>query len=1218
MDQQRTSTSPEALIQHPARVTTPDALGDAADEVEGQSHDRMDVDDEDVSYAVELHPEDHSPPPRNIHPDLSMIPRPTLNSGSNTPVGHTGILTSDDLPRTRSNSTAELGPEEDDDGESGDESSNHEDDVFWSSYQPDNSSPSAEELEEMNRREEISAIDHKHWERATYEALDDPEYAVASVGRISWTIDGFHGTKDHPNRERIMRSPSVIIGGYTWNIKLLPRGDETTDFISLYVECTGPAVACEGKQDELGDPKLLNTDPQRDPAMQPVHLDAVHQGQLASTPGETQSSSDEEHSSRKMSTSAEKSCSQSAWNIAAQIGCVMYNPNEPRVRVHEKSAHNFENGSKDWGWVRFYGPWETIHQRQHLQRQALLHNDTVAFTAYIRTFKDDTKTLWWHPGKENGWNDLIRTGHRGMTAPDESGSAVVAALSAWVHLRPFQDIVVNAPLSSIFERPGAQPRPLYDHLKDLLRVRASEKTKSSPLSLEILLKTLQWHNWDLESNHDVFQIWETFQHLLNQEYYDTDKDESMPNVFKDFAMLRCADYASISATYRACLDNPQPLTIGAPSTQQLLDLLVRSFQGNAVWNKHRGILGRSADPPSVLQLQLLRQSYDTTARKWKRLTHRVVLEEIVTLRLPGDDSPPTEYTLSGIIVHAGKLGSGEYYTITRAGGQWLRYKCKDEQGQYVKVLTKQQAITAHEGTGNNSQGEAAVAYIALYARPDVLVPGNPEKNLSFSKTLDLIPGTMPASRESTPLIEPFDVQVFDSKLFQGWADRGMLDPWAENKSLWDSQLIVTLELLPHTTLREVKADLMKKLEYQVVRSEQVRLWAILATPREGPHNPNRLAPHFVTDDPDVRLYTVCDRDGICRLWVHIIPDPLVRTEETPSSALVAGSNPRNDEARVESLPNQSDPILEDAVMGGTQDEGIAPALGVDRLLANEEYSQALEESIYIFVKRFNIMKQELRGVGTFIVDRQCTIGKFLENSGLVVPDQKVDLFVEVKTICAKTPLSSTATFQTENLKTGATIIIQERLSPAMIKKLRQRGAFVTAQEYYVYLVRNLDPAFTGPRRQQNYFGRDYTDAETVSGRFHGQCVHISTNGNAYFGTTVAGSYSGIGTMYYSNGDTYTGDWADNEPNGQGQMVYVKTGNTYSGGWLNGKRHGKGVMQFEVADEELEICRICYEAQIDALFYKCGHVVACEACAKQVEVCPICRFKVDAVVKIWKA
>lgn len=128
---------------------------------------------------------------------------------------------------------------------------------------------------------------------------------------------------------------------------------------------------------------------------------------------------------------------------------------------------------------------------------------------------------------------------------------------------------------------------------------------------------------------------------------------------------------------------------------------------------------------------------------------------------------------------------------------------------------------------------------------------------------------------------------------------------------------------------------------------------------------------------------------------------------------------------------------------------------------------------------------------------------------------------------------------------------------------------------------------------------------------------INMPGDAYSGNFVAGNMSGQGTMAYANGDTYAGEWSLNEPNGQGRMVYAKTGNVYTGGFKKRKRHGKGTMQFEVADEEMQMCNICYEEEMDALFYDCGHVTACEDCAKQVDVCPVCRKSVRAVVKIWR-
>ena len=107
-------------------------------------------------------------------------------------------------------------------------------------------------------------------------------------------------------------------------------------------------------------------------------------------------------------------------------------------------------------------------------------------------------------------------------------------------------------------------------------------------------------------------------------------------------------------------------------------------------------------------------------------------------------------------------------------------------------------------------------------------------------------------------------------------------------------------------------------------------------------------------------------------------------------------------------------------------------------------------------------------------------------------------------------------------------------------------------------------------------------------------------------------------MAFANGDTYTGSWAKDEPDGQGEMVYAKTGNVYTGGFKKRKRHGKGVMRFEVADEEERLCGICMEEEMDCCFYDCGHVAACEGCARQVDVCPVCRRGVKAVVRIWRS
>ena len=102
-------------------------------------------------------------------------------------------------------------------------------------------------------------------------------------------------------------------------------------------------------------------------------------------------------------------------------------------------------------------------------------------------------------------------------------------------------------------------------------------------------------------------------------------------------------------------------------------------------------------------------------------------------------------------------------------------------------------------------------------------------------------------------------------------------------------------------------------------------------------------------------------------------------------------------------------------------------------------------------------------------------------------------------------------------------------------------------------------------------------------------------------------------MHYANGDTYTGEWVADEPDGQGTKTYAKTGNVYTGGWRKRLRWGKGHMDYNVADQEMMVCDVCYERDRDAVLCFCGHVVACEECSKRLDVCPICKDTVKRVV-----
>mmetsp|Transcript_17305 Transcript_17305/g.15209 ORF Transcript_17305/g.15209 Transcript_17305/m.15209 type:complete len:101 (-) Transcript_17305:373-675(-) len=55
----------------------------------------------------------------------------------------------------------------------------------------------------------------------------------------------------------------------------------------------------------------------------------------------------------------------------------------------------------------------------------------------------------------------------------------------------------------------------------------------------------------------------------------------------------------------------------------------------------------------------------------------------------------------------------------------------------------------------------------------------------------------------------------------------------------------------------------------------------------------------------------------------------------------------------------------------------------------------------------------------------------------------------------------------------------------------------------------------------------------------------------------------------------------------------------------------------VPDSSLN-CSICYESDRDCVFLPCKHNVCCLKCSKNVRTCPICRFKITDVIRIYKS
>jgi hypothetical protein len=186
-------------------------------------------------------------------------------------------------------------------------------------------------------------------------------------------------------------------------------------------------------------------------------------------------------------------------------------------------------------------------------------------------------------------------------------------------------------------------------------------------------------------------------------------------------------------------------------------------------------------------------------------------------------------------------------------------------------------------------------------------------------------------------------------------------------------------------------------------------------------------------------------------------------------------------------------------------------------------------------------------------------------------------------------------------------------------EIEAAGGFAKAWDFFNFVRDKMNfPSSIEGYFETSYFGGEFFKGTYKAGRKHGHGTLIYTNGDQFKGSFIADKRHGTGKMIFANGDIFTGAWKNDFMDGQGKYVQGTTGNTYVGGFKLGKKHGKGVMHYLVADDEQNLCQICYEGEIDVLFYDCGHVCSCQECAKQLDNCPVCRKSIIRVVKMWRS
>ncbi|KAL2425936.1 hypothetical protein ABEF95_007211 [Exophiala dermatitidis] len=1235
---------------------------------------------------------------------------------------------------------------------------------IWVTWEDDLSAITEEELNELestwSEESEPTATDVPRMEKYIYRDVDDPEQRPVKKLRLSWIIKRVRGTRDKPKYARMMVSPAAKVDENYWQIKFYPRGNKSSS-VSAYISCNRhpPKVDANTHIPECtfsvfeGAPNVdlgtaapsqslkieSHTRSQSISAsVQSVTSSALekshHDGVTNANSPNPQTPDDPEPQPGESTDLGGKEGEQQDWRVSAQLGMVIYNPEEPRTCEWKSSQHQFAKTNDDWGWTSLVDHWDDIHIRQHLQRQPLLRNDTIAIDAYIRIFDDPTQALWWHPSDaEPAWNSKSLAGYYPMGSDEQSSSPALAGLSAWLLLAPFRKVLQSWPFAE-YERHSREPlKPIVSELQSILSRMRSLDSKTAYVSVDGLVRALK--NDLGESYIDVKTFWEVLRRAIELEFrYEPGLLIQLSSIFDS-------------------PDNPNspmslpPLPVqGVKDIQQGLDQVLDG-------------LGYKGRLPNFLPLFLARQRFDEAAREWKTLNDRVVLNEVLDVSKYCGTGKQATYTLYGFVVHKGQRTSENFFSVLRPGGpntKWLAFddECVKRIHSYTrKRIEEYQGFTAQtlpEGTRSSLAPSTPVAYLAMYVKTDVLqeyLPGvlepyQPSNNKSSSMAHEI------GSPSGLPVAPPPDSAEMIKVAY--WSDetvigqKGLLDVHSFTRRSEQSEPYYTTRLPKSASFAALRHKVAEYLRLE--NPDKVLLFRIgdepsnnrreKLLPLQSDHAtrpctticPLLLWVAMINSDEELDLLTEyyqaleghLDRDrssgaavlgrpqhlesgdgielagpdaeqaslhaavaaDIERIGTMMpAPEPAAAgdpdtqmsetdvspptaeeslTAEVPHGHLVEAQE-HEGQVAVLSANNVEDPFhppADEDVTGSPQDgeragmgavstdRGEPEEIFLDPGLAEMEEdddtssSESLETEteaqvaapkglsvIFGFLQTFDMDEQTFTVRSSFFARRSDNVKDVVRRRMGWPADKDFHVWRREDTVRGSA-VESNATFESDDLFwDGIYVIVREQLSEARCQELCKQGKYLDPFELSAHLqmVARNHPVLSKTTAEAEpveicEFGGDYYKGPLVMGRRHGEhCVHISSAGEVYEGPLVCNVRCGKGgKMTYPNGDVYIGEWADGMPHGQGTFVQHRTGNKYVGGFEYGKRWGMGTTYWQVADEQADLCQICYGNDIDALFFSCGHVCACVDCAKQCEICPICRKPVAQVVKMFRA
>jgi hypothetical protein len=1011
--------------------------------------------------------------------------------------------------------------------------------------------------------------------------------------------------------ELMMKSETVKVGNYEFGLTFFPNSCDESQYFSLFLACESMVDPDDDKTDKLG---IKKKDKSRSKSK--VKDDNVPQvAQSGASPSaiaeESKPEPEWQHTPLPL---LEPKQIQKRQSVAVQFSLIVYNPEEPRVHFHMMFSHRFCPGAPDHGSKHFGFRKTEAATRNRGQRQALYRNDKLAFSAHIRLVNDPTGCLWERSSRENPYDSLMITGLQGISSGSLgiSGGNIISAISTWLLLMPFRQLLYDAAAPSPVTEPRKRPKPMLVALQKILYCLRTRPTfvGNGPFRLEDLEDAFNWYTLSKSTDkYDTIEIWEIIRAKLEEELADTPFANRLTQIFGP-VRNRATGMPSYKVPVR-----------GTETMQKAID-------------KTEGLLSIESELPQVLTIEQERYIFDEPKRKWLKLSEKVQLDDQVVVC-------GQEYKLFGFIVHKESAQSGYYNSVLRPDGpdgKWYMYTDSRDNNK-VMCLTKKLAIAAHEGTDpkkpNNDQ--ASVAYVVTYVRSDIAnqafkIENEPEwqvpewiveevqreredamSDVACGNEFEIsapgeeaVTADVQNAQDSEIVkseIATYEFEVVSSKIFEQHEGPGTVDIYDEKWA--NSEYIFQVSLTGDANVIEARNQVAAQIpgvndprqgKFWILGSNEGTLWR----PNLNTTGNKQVSGGTERFEMDWKVYELVPRAPERRLWLHIIPEedlpPLPAPAEVHKEAPAEPATPQPQVANgaptqttdLEAVISPALPNAEDEYMSGTQDDHAHnPATGLAPVSQVPPIPNHTGTEVY----------REDNANPSPLVLNVDTLMNDITTMPPINPIPPVPNHLQVPTlpqIDIANGMSAT-TLVPEHPRAADKVYFFLKTFDPKTQTLKGKGSYYVDQnqrvDNTVYKILNINKsektldiykevniACAQPIRRR----RDFNDEGLKNG-----CIIIaqeslnddekaqlferglSADPNAYLRAlserrSFPATANGTVKLDYFSGEKFEGEVRDHVPHGNGMKIYHNN-DAYKGTFNLGQRHGTGFMTFANGD-----------------------------------------------------